>query len=590
MADSEKIENVLNLALNTPRQERERSLILETGYNAGTKTWELIVRYTGTITYLEAYGITVVILLNGYAILTAPESLIDWIAARDEIIYIEKPKRLFFSVLSARSVSCISALQNPGFMNGHSLHGTGIFVAVIDSGIDYFHPAFLDKAGKTRIVKLWDQTIPGTPPKGYRIGSVYTKEEIDQAIAAGRTAGRMLVPSQDVSGHGTHVAGIAAGNFGSADNPVGVATDSELLIVKLGTPKEDGFPRTSELMQALDFVVKEAAALNRPVSINLSFGNAYGSHDGTSLLATYIDSLSNVGRTMIAVGTGNEGITNGHAQVRLPVGNVFGSTVYEAELGVQAYTPSMNVQLWKEYVDRFALSIITPSGEKIGPFQRENQSSRYLAENGSVDLLVYYGTPKPYSVYQEVFFDFIPKEDYIPAGIWRIAIQPEFIINGQVDLWLPVEVARNNDTGFLNPTPDITLTIPSATRSVIAVGAYNSETNTYANFSGRGFTRLTNQIKPDLVAPGVNIVSAAVGGGLVASTGTSMATPFVTGSGALLMEWGIIQGNDPYLYGEKVKAYLRRGARQLPGFTVYPNPQVGYGALCLRNSIPDEKL
>ena len=131
-----------------------------------------------------------------------------------------------------------------------------------------------------------------------------------------------------------------------------------------------------------------------------------------------------------------------------------------------------------------------------------------------------------------------------------------------------------------------TLTIPSSASRAISVGAYDARTFAYADFSGRGFTRLTNMVKPDLVAPGVEVMTTTVGGGYAAFTGTSFATPFVTGSAALLMEWGIVRGNDPYLYGEKVKAYLRRGAKKVPGFDEYPNEEVGYGALCTAQSIP----
>ena len=150
-------------------------------------------------------------------------------------------------------------------------------------------------------------------------------------------------------------------------------------------------------------------------------------------------------------------------------------------------------------------------------------------------------------------------------------------MTGQYEMWLPGDAVLNRGTGFLFPTDRTTLTIPSSASRVISVGAYDARTFAYADFSGRGFTRLTNLVKPDLVAPGVEVVTATTGGGYAAFTGTSFATPFVTGSAALLMEWGIVRGNDPYLYGEKVKAYLRRGAKTLPGFARYPNEEVGYG-------------
>ena len=172
------------------------------------------------------------------------------------------------------------------------------------------------------------------------------------------------------------------------------------------------------------------------------------------------------------------------------------------------------------------------------------------------------------------------------CGVWRLILNPRKVVSGAYELWLPSENVLNQGTGFLFPTDQTTLTIPSTAGRVVTVGAYNALTFAYADFSGRGYTRGGNLVKPDIVAPGVDVTAAAIGGGYAQFTGTSFAVPFVTGGAALMMEWGIVRNNDPYLYGEKVKAYLRRGARALPGFEVYPNPQVGYGALCVRDSIP----
>ena len=180
----------------------------------------------------------------------------------------------------------------------------------------------------------------------------------------------------------------------------------------------------------------------------------------------------------------------------------------------------------------------------------------------------------------------LPKGSYIQDGLWKIRLIPEEILDGQYDLWLPAGMALNRETRFLAASPDTTLTIPSTASRAISVGAYDDATQAYADFSGRGFARLGHPIKPELAAPGVNIITARAGGGYEAVTGTSFAAPFVTGSAALMMQWGIVNGNDPYLYGEKLKAYLIRGARSLPGETVYPNERLGYGALCLERSFP----
>lgn len=577
MAD-QKIENLLNLALNATRREREKSLELDVGYSRDDKEWELIVKYSGTLNELREIGIQVVELSNEFAILTVPESLVERLADFPQIEYVEKPKRLFFQAANGRRVSCVPPVQNPPF----SLFGSGVLVAIIDSGIDYTNPDFRNDDGTTRIRNFWDQTIMGNPPEGYLIGTEFTREQIDEAIKQPTVPMRMqIVPSVDVSGHGTSVAGIAAGNGRGSRGRIyrGVATQSELLVVKLGNPREEGFPRTTELMQAIDYVVRKALFYKQPVAINISFGNTYGSHDGTSLLERFIEDIANIWKSVICIGTGNEGRSAGHK-----AGIVRENEETVIQLAVQEQEPALNLQIWKAYYDIMDISFVSPSGERIGPIQEVLGTQRFSV--GNTELLLYYGEPSPYSTAQEIYVDFLPKEVYINSGIWEIVLTPRKIISGNYAMWLPSENVLNPGTAFLFPTETGTLTTPSTASRTIGVGAYDALTFSYADFSGRGQRGAGRLSKPDIVAPGVNVTAPTTSGTYASFSGTSFATPFVTGGAALMMEWGIIKENDPYLYGEKVKAYMQRGARPLPGFTEYPNPQVGYGALCVRDSIP----
>lgn len=595
--DSQKNENLLNLALDTAIVERERSLELNVGYNMQEKTWEVIVKYNGSLQGLTAWGISVEELIAGYAILTVPESEMDRLAEMEQIEYVEKPKRLFFSDLAGNTASCFA----PGSQLYEGLTGKGVLVAVIDSGISYYNRDFRNADGTTRIRYLWDQVLDRE----------FSAEQIDEALQTGsRQTAEQLVPSIDTSGHGTAVAGIAAGNGGEGGQAyAGIARESELIIVRLGSPREDSFPRTTELMRALTYVVKKAVELAMPVAINLSFGNTYGAHNGTSLLERFIDNVSEIGRSVICVGSGNEGASGGHVGGSMRADRtanyeltnlVNGADVdvtnnfRRVEMTVGAYERGLNVQLWKEYADRYLVTVMSPSGER---FQADtDQPGKQSYRLQQTQVLFYNGEPAPYMTAQELYFDFLPAEgnQYLDRGVWTFEIRPLRIITGNYTFYLPSEAVRSADTRFVRTTPDVTLTIPSTSVKVVTVGAYDPVYESYADFSGRGYlyqdqvnSRTSDTfVKPDLVAPGVGILAPDRYGGYTPVTGTSFAAPFVAGAAAVLMQWGIVMGNDPYLYGEKVKAYLRKGARPIRGVAEYPDSRVGYGALCVEDSLP----
>ena len=600
----QKLDNLLNLAMDATEEEREKSRNLNVGYEKQTRKWEIIVKYSEMGIANEEvsdgmkYGaendrdsveillggpeISVVPLLGGYAIVTLPESMLEQYSQRPQIEFIEKPTRLYFEDLFSKEASCITQVQRdePGNLR---LTGRGVLIGIVDSGVDYRHPAFLTADGKSRILRLWDQSIPGNPPEGYATGTEYTNEEINEALSLSVQEGRRLVTSEDGSGHGTAVLGVAAGSdFSRGAVNRGVAYESDLLVVKMGIPRQDSFPRTTELMQGVDYLVRQAIRLGRSIAINLSFGNNYGSHRGDSLLETYLDNVSGMGKNVICVGMGNNGNDALHTGGKLSSGEI-----QEIELGVGAFEPTLNVQLWKNYEDEMEIYLEHPAGERVGPLFETLGAQRWQA--GNTELLIYYGKPAPYHVTQEIYVDFLPQDEktpYVDSGVWKIILAARNIKNGEYFLWLPGGKTLNPGTAFYLPRPQGTLTIPATARRVISVGAYDARQNTYADFSGRGCRALPYP-KPDLAAPGVDIYAPRPGGGYAAFTGTSFSTPFVTGAAALLMEWGIIRRNDPYLYGEKLKAYLRRGAKALQGSEKLPNDLIGWGRLCLESSLPE---
>lgn len=580
MAD-QKLDNLLNLALDATEEEREKSANLSAGSEKGSKLWDVIIKYSGDIEALSGDGIRAVPLLGGFAVVSLPQNKIREFAGHPQVEFVELPKRLYFQVRQGLDASCFRSVQGAGEANG--LSGKGVLVGIVDSGVDWRHPDFCNEDGTSRILNLWDQSAqpePGqNPPKGYLRGVEYTGEEINRALFLPDQEGDFLVRERDLSGHGTSVLGIAAGN-GRASGGVnrGAAYASDIIAVKMGIPGENSFPRTVELMEGVDYLIRQAQILGKPMALNVSFGNNYGSHRGDSLPEIYLTNVSNTGRTVICVGTGNNGNDRIHTSGTLDTGQ---ST--EIQFSVSSREKTLNVQLWKSYADEMEISLVTPSGQRIGPLAEQIGTQRYRTEN--TELLIYYGKPGPFQVTQEVYFDFIPQQEYILSGVWRLELRGRRIKDGGYQLWLPGGQVLNPGTGFYYPKAEETLTIPSTAEKVISVGAYDSRLNALADFSGRGGERIT-YFKPDLVAPGVGITAPVPGGEYATVTGTSFATPFVTGAAALLMEWGIVRGNDPFLWGEKVKAYLRRGAQPLPGIVKYPDPAVGYGALCVRDSLP----
>lgn len=591
----QKLENILNLALETPEEEREQTESLNVGYSAETRSWELIVKYHGSLDRLREQNIVVEELIAGYAILTVPEALVDMVSDTPEIEYVEKPKRFYYGQTFPAGTSCFP----PVTMRTPFLNGRGVLLAVLDSGITWDLEVFRKADGSTRIRYLWDQTVSeetasmryGKMPDGFSLGTEYTAEEINAALQMPALDRYRLIPSRDLSGHGTAVAGIAAGK--SADGLyTGAAPEAELIVVKLGLPGnsggvEEGFPRTTEILRGVTYALRKARQLNMPLVINLSFGNSYGSHDGSSLLERFLDNASEIGRTVICVGSGNEGAARGHF-----AGNITRDS--RVELAVGNYERSLNIQLWKNYSDVFRIRLQSPGGEEA-ELSTNIQGGKYTLRLEQTRILVYLGEPLPYAVAQEIYLEMIPVTGgYIDAGIWTIRLEPVMTVTGQYYLYLPAGNGRGDSTGFYRSTPQMTLTVPSTAAKVITVGAYDPVYETYADFSGRGYADSTRTIgvaaagltKPDLVAPGVNIQAPDVYGTFTPTTGTSFATPIVSGAAALLMEWGIVRGNDPFLYGEKVKAYLRKGARPLRGEMEYPNERVGYGRLCVADSLP----
>lgn len=611
---NQKIENLLNVSLDATREELESSESLSTGFNWRDNTWEIIVRYTGNLENIKAnYNVYVRELLFNYAIIVTDKATIELISQEPQIVYVEKPKSLYFQLERAKSAACASNVRvgQPGAYgyknisrninesisentsgnigsgqtgqgiggiadNGiQYLSGKGVITAIIDTGIDIYSSEFRNADGSTRILDIYDQTLQreySAADIDAFIGkdrNVYTGRDISQEENEG-------IPAFDNIQHGTNVAVIACGKSG-------VAYESDIIVVKMGYSYNNQFPRTTSLMDAIDYIIRKAMEYNRPVAINISYGMNYGDHNGNTLLESYINAAASGYKCSICIGSGNEADKAVH----------YGGTIKNAqtdtvEIAVGEYQSSIDIQIWKYYWDDIRVTLISPDGtERV--IVTHGKISRYTL--GGTNVISLSGEPSPYNLYQEIYINLQPQGSYITSGIWKIQLYGENVRQGTYNIWLPASVSLNRATGVIRPVAYDTITIPATAGGCISVGAYNSYTGAYAAFSGRGSALtdvLTAGIKPDILAPGVDIsIRRDTRQGVVYTsvTGTSYATPFVTGAAALLMQWGIVMGNDRFMYGEKLKAYLRSGARQLDGVTQTPNPVTGYGALCVEDSI-----
>ncbi len=474
--------------------------------------------------------------------------------------------------------SGITQVQRPPL----SLTGRGVVVCIIDTGIDYTNPAFLDENGNSRILAIWDQTIQdGTPPEGLGFGSEYRREDINRALRAEDPYS--VVPSRDENGHGSAMAAVAAGSNVRTGRPyLGAAPDADIVVVKLKECKDyfrrfylvpEGVPayQENDIMLGVKYADSFARLFIRPVVICLGLGTNMGDHAGSSALSRYLDSIAIKRSRAVVVGGGNEGNASHHYYGRFEEGE----TTRDVEIRVGENSIGFWLEVWGNLPDIITVSIRSPGGEVIEP-QRLNlrQSITYdfiyerskvtvdatLVEASSGDELLLFRVQDP------------------TPGIWTFQVRAVGeISNGQFNLWLPITEFLNTQVYFLNPTPYITLTEPAMASEVISVSTYNAENNSFYIESGRGFAR-NWMVRPDMAAPGVN-VSTIFG----RDTGSSLASAITAGAVAQFMQWAVVENNDVFAEGRQIKSFFIRGAERSAGLT-YPNREWGYGRLNLEET------
>lgn len=493
----------------------------------------------------------------GFGIISIPIEKITDLARNPQIQYLELPKSLFLTDSISNAAICVDRTQNE-----FGIKGKGTIVGFIDSGIDFTHPAFRNDDGTTRIEYIYDISSAS---------NVYNKEQINQALKSNDPYS--VVPVTDLTEHGTHVAGIACAGGKIDKRYYGVAPESSIIMVKSGRGL---FSLSTQVMRGIKFLIDKSNELGMPLVINMSLSTNDGAHNGTSLLEQYISTIATLERVTIVIAAGNEGDAAHHVGGLLLKENIIRFNVAEDETAVI-------INFYKSVLPDILLEIIAPTGVSTGTFKiEEGYKEGVISQNR---YQIYDTGPKPFDIVGEVGISLISSGNYILPGQWTIKFVVTNDYIGNFDMWLPISEGLNKNTRFLEPTVYNTLGIPATVNNIISVGSYNNRTSTVSSFSGRGKLLQVSEVKPDIVAPGENIYSTAPDKGFDSKTGTSMATPHVSGIAALMMQWGIVNGNDSYLFGERLKYYLIMGAKRERFDVIYPNSSWGYGEVCIYNSI-----
>ncbi|MGL4344407.1 MAG: S8 family peptidase [Cellulosilyticaceae bacterium] len=579
-----KLSPQLQLALKYRNILSPNAFLGTIGYPISSPMWELVVTYFGSITGIEAeLGVEVTLLSENFAIVVIDSTKIGALSDYPQVVYIEFPEVMDYIIEPELSDICVT--QSVLDQGNYALTGKGILVGIIDSGIDYNHMDFMTPEGKTRIVSLWDQTGAGSPPEGFKFGTEYTRDQIDEALSLPLEQRSEVVPERDILGHGTAVAGVAVGNGrGSNGQYKGVATESELVIVKLRNPLKspERGPRNVEAMLGMNYVIQKARELERPVVMMIGLGVNEGSHRGDNVLELFINQQISKVRGNMVVGTGNQGNKESHTAGKLKQGQIEKVQIY-----IDRGQPYYFFSLWKNFADTFAITLETPSGEQTEVLNGiiNNRAFNF----GNTTVLINFSEPTTLGQAQQILvFLESQEEEGIAPGIWTLQIDGEDVVDGMYNIWGSSIDPYERRTRFLKPVVETTLTIPSTAQNLTSVAAYSSSTQQIRAFSGRGYTA-DNRIKPDIAAPGFNVMAPKAGtvNGYTRVSGTSIAAGFTVGAYAVLMEYGIIRNDDPFLYGGRLEAYVQKNARRNPIHAPYPNEEWGYGSLCVADVLSD---
>lgn len=473
--------------------------------------------------------------------------------------------------------------------------GAGVIVGFVDTGINYTDSLFRNVDGSTRIIGIWDQTnnsdnsnnIENETVKPFSAfsalyGTQYTAEEINLALNSDNPAS--IVPTRDENGHGTFLASIAAGNRDERAGFSGAAPQASIAMVKLKPAKQylrdfyliqDGAEayQENDIMMGVSYLYFLARKYSMPLVVCIPLGTNMGSHMGMSRLGQYLNQVSLSNGSAVITAAGNETGARHHFRAVMDAS----TDEVTAELRVGEREAGFSIELWAENMGVYTVGFISPTGEVAReisvPLRGENTVSFLLEQT---QITVYTQIADVSAGSQFIFMRF----ENPMSGIWRILIRNSLDIRETFHIWLPVRGFISDETYFLRPDPDTIITDPGNARYPITVTAYDHTKNSIYIHASRGYS-LSGRIKPDLAAPGVNILGASVSGRrLTRMSGTSVSAAHLAGAAAILLNWGVLNANYPYLNTPVLKSIFVRGAQRNPALT-YPNREFGYGTLDL---------
>ncbi len=498
------------------------------------------------------------------------------------IIYLESPvinskeiERLgFASIPNVYGLMSELALENSGVLRirrqpNLDLYGQGVLVGIVDTGIDFTHQAFIQEDGTTRILSLWDQSImEGDGTEEFPFGQVYTREDINQALQLEDP--RSVIPSRDDVGHGTFLAGVAAGRENRQQEFSGVAPLAELVVVKCKQAKNSyreyyGIPENvpayqeNDILMGLSYIIQVARRERKSVAICLGMGTNMGSHDGETKLALFLNQYAALRGISISCSIGNEGNARHHHHI----------VQQEDEVGivVEGMLDGFMSQLWWRTPGTLSLDVVSPSGEVAGDIQAipgDRYRKQFLLENTTLEI--FFGLAQLETRSQVVVFRFLAPK----TGIWKIRLRSTHP-NPDFHMWLPIRQFLPRDVYFQKPDPETTLCNPSCSENVVTVAAYNVRDEALYFEGSRGFTP-SGRIKPDVTAPGVEVTGTFPRGRYGTMTGTSVAAAFVTGINALFMQQYLEAGTGFYTKELLIRGAVGRG-------DPVPNQEWGYGTV-----------